>query len=400
MKFIDEVTIEVASGHGGPGCVSFRREIFVPRGGPDGGDGGRGGNVIFKTSTRVHSLLDLKLKTKYRAADGAPGKNQKRSGADAEDLVIIVPPGTVIKNLEGTVLKDLGMDEEYVFLEGGLGGKGNPFYRSSVNQAPTVAQKGLPGKEAKIHLELKLLADVGIIGFPNAGKSTLISRISSARPKVADYPFTTLIPNLGVVRFNEESNFIVADMPGLIKGAHKGHGLGTRFLKHIERTQCFVHIIDASGMSGRDPLQDFKDINTELKMYDKAHADEHDYRPLAERRQIVALNKADVMTEEQMSALIKKFTKIKTDVMVISAATGRNLKDLINRMGEMVFHDKKQNEENEHGKKAKTESKKQQTKKQKTKRHTNGKKGDRKKQSEKKLKNKGTSKSRRKNKKI
>jgi GTP-binding protein len=338
VKFIDEVTIEVASGKGGPGCVSFRREIFVPRGGPDGGDGGRGGDLIFKTSTRVHSLLDLKLKTKYRAEDGEPGRNQKRAGADAKDLVIIVPPGTIIKDLDGHILKDLGQDEEFVFLQGGIGGKGNPFYKSSVNQAPSVAQKGMPGKEATIKLELKLLADVGIIGFPNAGKSTLISHISSARPKVADYPFTTLIPNLGVVRYTDEHNFIVADMPGLIKGAHRGVGLGTRFLKHIERTKCFVHMVDASGMSGRDPFQDFKDINSELALYDKAHRSEEDFKPLASRHQIVALNKADVVAEDRMAELVKKFEKTGASVVVISAATGKNLKDLIHRMGEMVFN--------------------------------------------------------------
>lgn len=346
MKFVDEVTIEVASGKGGPGCVSFRREIFVPRGGPDGGDGGRGGSVIFKTSTRAHSLLDLKLKTKYHAADGNPGKNQNRSGADGEDLVITVPPGTVIKSLDGHIIKDLGNDEEFIFLEGGLGGKGNPFYKSSVNQAPDVAQKGLPGKKETVKLELKLLADVGIIGFPNAGKSTLISHISSAKPKVADYPFTTLIPNLGVVRWNEESNFVVADMPGLIKDAHKGVGLGTRFLKHIERTKCFVHMIDASGMSNRDPLQDLKDINYELKMYDQQHKGEEDFKPLSKRRQIIALNKADVLTSDQIQEYRELFSKkANAEVMIISAATGFNLKELIQKMGEMVFHDDKKAEE-------------------------------------------------------
>jgi GTP-binding protein len=339
VKFVDEVTIEVASGRGGPGCVSFRREIFVPRGGPDGGDGGRGGNVVFKTSTRVHSLLDLKLKSKYKAQDGEAGKTQKRAGADGEDLVIIVPPGTMIKTLDGVLVRDLGPEEEFVFLKGGIGGRGNPFYKSSVNQAPSVAQKGMPGEEATIKLELKLIADVGIIGFPNAGKSTLISRISSAKPKIADYPFTTLIPNLGVVRFNEESNFVVADMPGLIKGAHEGVGLGTRFLKHIERTKCFVHMIDASGLSGRDPVQDFKDINNELEMYDKAHEDEEDFRPLADRTQIVALNKADVVSDEDINKLKIKFLKTGADVIVVSAVTGKNIKELVNRMGEMVFHE-------------------------------------------------------------
>lgn len=350
MKFVDEVTIEVASGHGGPGCVSFRREIFVPRGGPDGGDGGRGGNIIFKTSTRLHSLLDLKLKTKYRAQDGDPGKNQKRSGADGKDLIIPVPQGTIIKDMSGAIIKDLASEEEYVFLEGGIGGKGNPFYKTSVNQAPGVAQKGMPGKEVRIHLELKLLADIGIIGFPNAGKSTLISHISAAKPKIADYPFTTIIPNLGVVRFNEESNFIVADMPGLIKDAHLGVGLGTRFLKHIERTRCFVHLIDASGMSGRDPFQDYKDINHELKMYDVEHKNEEDFRPLFKRKQILALNKADVAPEEDITDLANQFKKMGIEVFIISAATGSNLTKLVNRMGEMVFNGKEDEEKDQKNK--------------------------------------------------
>jgi len=337
VKFVDEVTIEVASGHGGPGCVSFRREIFVPRGGPDGGDGGRGGHVIFKTSTRVHSLLDLKIKTKYKAADGEPGKSQNRSGADGPDLVIIVPPGTIVYSIAGEVIRDLGPDEEFVYMRGGLGGKGNTFYKTSVNQAPSVAQKGLPGEGVTIRLELKLLADVGIIGFPNAGKSTLISRISAAKPKVADYPFTTLTPNLGVVKYSDEHNFVVADMPGLIKGAHQGVGLGTRFLRHIERTKCFVHLVDASGMSGRDPVQDFKEINHELKMYDKSNKDEEDFQPLAQRKQIVVLNKSDVVPEGEMQKLEEKFARMGHPAISISAVAGKNIQKLVNLMGKMVF---------------------------------------------------------------
>jgi GTPase len=344
VKFVDEVVIEVASGHGGPGCVSFRREKYVPRGGPDGGDGGRGGNVIFRTSTRLHSLLDLKLKTKYRAPDGESGDTQNRAGADGKDLILMVPPGTVIKTVEGQIVRDLGPDEEFIFLEGGIGGRGNPFYKSSVNQAPSVAQHGMPGKEARISLELKLLADVGIIGYPNAGKSTLISHISAAKPKVADYPFTTLIPNLGVVRIDDDTNFVVADMPGLIKDAHKGVGLGTRFLKHIERTKCFVHLIDISGVSGRDPRQDFKDINNELKMYDKVHQGEEDFVPLANRQQIIALNKIDTVDEETVRKYLKLFSGEKHKVVTISAATGKNLKELTHLMGGMVFHGEEEKE--------------------------------------------------------
>lgn len=342
MKFVDEVTIEVASGHGGPGCVSFRREKYVPRGGPDGGDGGKGGDVIFKTSTRLHSLLDLKIKTKYRAPDGEKGGTQNRAGSDGENLILWVPPGTVIRSAAGELIRDLGKDDEFVYLQGGKGGMGNTFYKTSVNQAPSVAQKGLPGQEATIQLELKLLADVGIIGYPNAGKSTLISHISAAKPKVADYPFTTLVPNLGVVRVDEETNFVVADMPGLIKDAHKGVGLGTRFLRHIERTKCFVHVIDVSGMSGRDPVQDLKDINYELKMYDRAHEDADDFVPLSRRAQIIALNKIDVLDEVVVEKLKRDFSKVGYKVVAISAATGKNLKELTHLMGEMVFDEKEE----------------------------------------------------------
>jgi len=329
VKFVDEVTIEVASGRGGPGCVSFRREKFVPRGGPDGGDGGRGGHIIFRVDSRLHSLLDLRFKKKYHAPDGEPGGTQNCTGKDGADLILRVPPGTEIKTLDGRVIRDLQQsEEEFLFLEGGIGGKGNTFYKSSVNQAPDIAQKGMPGKSTEIHLELKLLADVGIIGFPNAGKSTLISRISAAKPKVADYPFTTLIPNLGVVRYGDEYSFVVADMPGLIKGAHEGAGLGHRFLKHIERTKFFLHMIDASGISGRDPLQDFHDINEELRLY----SDE-----LGERPQIVALNKSDAVPTEELEILAEKFEKLGVEPMVISAVAGTNIEKLVYKMGQMVF---------------------------------------------------------------
>lgn len=373
MKFIDEVTIEVASGSGGPGCVSFRREIFVPRGGPDGGDGGKGGDVIFRTSTRVHSLLDLKLKTKYQAPSGEPGRNQNRAGADGKDLVIVVPIGTVIKDENGHVLKDLDREQDFLFLPGGMGGRGNPFYKTSVNQAPTVAQKGIPGQSATIRLELKLLADVGIIGFPNAGKSTLISHISAAKPKVADYPFTTLIPNLGVVRYNDESHFVVADMPGLVKGASHGVGLGTRFLRHIERTKCFVHLIDASGMSNRDPIQDFLDINFELQEYDRIHSEDDEFHPLSIRRQIVVLNKADVLSAEAAEDIKRRFQEeVDVDAMVISAATGLGLKELIRKTGEMVFNENK--EENQEGRKnQKANTKKSSSKESREKGKDNGK---------------------------
>ncbi len=341
MKFVDEVTIEVASGRGGPGCVSFRREKFAPRGGPDGGDGGRGGHVIFKTSAQLHSLLDLKFKKKYAAGNGQQGSGSMRTGADGADLVLNVPVGTVIKDSKGKIIKDLNEEGmEFLFLEGGLGGKGNTFYKTSVNQAPSVAQKGLPGEEKDIKLELKLIADVGIIGFPNAGKSTVISRISAAKPKVADYPFTTLVPNLGVVPYGNDRTFVVADMPGLIEGAHKGTGLGIRFLKHIERTKCFLHMIDISGFSGREPMDDFKAINKELELYDQAHANDPEYIPLADRRQVVALNKIDATPEETVTKIKNEFEQEGVEVILLSAATGKNIEPLIFKLGDMVFHGK------------------------------------------------------------
>jgi GTP-binding protein len=340
MKFIDEVKITVASGKGGAGKVSFRREAMVTRGGPDGGDGGDGGDVILKTDSRLHSLLDLRFKNEYRAEGGQPGENQNRAGKDGKDLILSVPPGTVVKDEDGHVLHDLTLETEIVLLEGGLGGKGNVFYKSSVNQAPEVAQKGLPGKELSIHLELKLLADVGIMGLPNAGKSTLISRISSAKPKIADYPFTTLQPNLGVVRFADELSFVVADIPGLIEGAHAGAGLGTQFLRHIERCRVLVHLIDAGPMSGKEPLDAYKEIRHELEMYDKLKADDEGFVPLSPRREIVVLNKIDTLVEDDLMRVRGEFKKKGIEVLEISAATGKNIKPLIDVLGRAIFSGK------------------------------------------------------------
>lgn len=337
MKFIDEVTITVSSGKGGAGAVSFRREAMVPRGGPDGGDGGKGGNVIIKTDPRLHSLLDLRFQKAYRAQDGEPGQGRNRSGKNGDDLILIVPPGTLIKNEDGHILHDLTDQTELVLLEGGLGGKGNVFYKSSVNQAPTVAQKGLPGQEMEIQLELKLLADVGIVGLPNAGKSTLISRISSAKPKIADYPFTTLVPNLGVVRYRDELSFVVADIPGLIEGASSGAGLGTQFLRHIERCRLFVHVIDVSMMSGKEPVDAYNEIRRELELYDESKAGEEGFRPLAARSEIVVLNKIDSVEEMQLRSHVEAFRKRDLEVLTISAATGKNIKELVDVLGKRVF---------------------------------------------------------------
>jgi len=340
MKFIDEVRITVSSGNGGPGKVSFRREAMVPRGGPDGGDGGAGGDVIIEVDSRLHSLLDLRFQKSYSAQNGAPGEHRNCAGKDGEDLVLTVPPGTIIKDENGHVLHDLAEGQRIVFLEGGLGGMGNWFYKSSVNQSPTVAQKGLPGVQKEIQLELKLLADVGIMGLPNAGKSTLISRISAAKPKIADYPFTTLVPNLGVVRFREELTFVVADIPGLIAGAHEGAGLGTQFLRHIERCRLLVHLIDAGPMSGKDILEAYREIRRELELYDSQKEGEEGFEPLSPRQELVVLNKLDSADEGAVRAAAGQFKKMGLPVHMISAATGKGTKELVDELGKRVFSGK------------------------------------------------------------
>jgi len=343
----------VQSGHGGAGSVSFRREKFVPRGGPDGGDGGRGGDVVFKVNSQLGSLLDLKYKRKLFAENGHPGSAVLCSGSNGASIVIQVPPGTILKNEEtGQTLKELNEPgEEFVFLKGGRGGKGNAFFKNSVNQAPHYAQPGEPGEAMQLKLELKLLADVGIIGYPNAGKSTLISRISAAKPKVADYPFTTLVPNLGVVRIAEGRSAVVADIPGLIPGAHEGVGLGIRFLRHIERTKGFVHLIDVSGFSGRDPVQDFKDINYELEMYDRDHYESHEGlgSRLSSRPQIVVLNKIDALNAEDLAQLKKKIKiELKMEPMAISAVTGHGTKELIHEIGRLIEQDSEKTDDETH----------------------------------------------------
>ncbi len=340
MKFIDEVKITVSSGKGGAGKVSFRREALVPRGGPDGGDGGKGGDVIVEADSRLRSLLDLRFQKAYRAEDGLPGEQQMRSGKDGANLVLKIPPGTLIKDNEGRILYDLTEGQVITLLEGGIGGRGNPFYKSSVNQAPTVAQKGMPGKELDIQLELKLLADVAIVGLPNAGKSTLISRISSAKPKIADYPFTTLVPNLGVVRFKEELTFVVADIPGLIEGAHEGHGLGTQFLRHIQRCRFFVHLIDIGPTAVKGPLESYEEIRHELKMYDELKKGEDGFEPLADRPEIIVINKVDSVDETYMRESMDIFRKKDLQVMAISAVTGKNTKELVALLGGRVFNEK------------------------------------------------------------
>lgn len=339
MQFVDEVHISVRSGKGGAGCVSFRRESHVPRGGPDGGDGGHGGNVEMVVNPQLSSLIDLKYKSKYNAGDGQPGKGQNRSGPDGADLILQVPPGTVVKNTENkSLIVDLADQESYLLLKGGMGGKGNSFYKNSVHQAPEIAQKGMPCEELDVTLELKILADIGIIGFPNVGKSTLISRISAAKPKIADYHFTTLVPNLGVVKVEEGKNFVVADIPGLVEGAHKGVGLGSQFLRHIERTRAFVHVIDVTSSSTYEPIKSYNLINEELSSYDSLMGEEGHLEPLSTRKQIVVLNKVDSVPEEDLAEVIKSFKEeLGLEVLCISAVTGKNIQPLIYKMADLVY---------------------------------------------------------------
>lgn len=345
MKFVDEVSISVSSGRGGPGMVSFRRESMDPRGGPDGGDGGRGGHVVFRVSDRLNTLIDFRFKKQFNAPNGEHGQRRNMTGADGADLILSVPPGTVVRETaSGMTLLDLSEPGDTVFLEGGRGGKGNWFFRTSINQAPDRAQPGEEGEAREITLELKLIADVGVIGYPNAGKSTLISVVSAAKPKIADYPFTTLVPNLGVVRANDEQSFVVADIPGLVPGAHRGVGLGTQFLRHIERTGLFVHLIDATGENGRDPLQDYRDINIELSAYDNSKRDDEGYRPLSTRQQIVVLNKADAVTDSALDELKARFAKIGVETRVISAAARKGTRELINEIAASLRATKQQDE--------------------------------------------------------
>lgn len=337
MKFVDEVTITVRSGKGGPGKVSFRKEAMTPRGGPDGGDGGRGGSIVFRVNPQINSLLEYRFKSKYAAEDGHSGDGANMSGAAGRDLILQVPAGTLLRDGEtGEIVLDLSQPGDTVFLQGGRGGKGNWFFRTSVNQAPEHAQPGEMGQSRVLHLELKLIADVGVIGYPNAGKSTLISAISAARPKIADYPFTTLTPNLGVVRVDQDRSIVVADIPGLVPGAHEGVGLGTQFLRHIERTGLFVHLIDASEAAGRQALQDYRDILHELREYDRAKIEQEGFRPLAPRRQLVVLNKIDAVSSDRLEELQRDFKREGVETMQISAATGRGTRELIFEMGRRV----------------------------------------------------------------
>lgn len=322
MRFVDEVKIKVEAGDGGRGCVSFRREKFVPHGGPDGGDGGDGGDVIVVADPQMTTLLDLRQQKAYRAKRGGNGRGKGMHGRNGEERIIRVPTGTMIRELETQKLvADVrNADDRIVVAKGGRGGKGNSHFTSSTNRTPRFAQPGLPGDECELQLELRLLADVGLVGLPNAGKSTLISVISAARPKIADYPFTTLVPNLGVVASGDEGSFVVADIPGLIEGAHRGEGLGHRFLRHVSRTRVLVHVIDVFGVEGRDPKADFDTINAELALFDEE---------LLQKPQIVTVSKVDLLPDRAMlSDLRNFFESAGHPFCAISAVTGEGVTEL------------------------------------------------------------------------
>jgi GTP-binding protein len=323
--FVDEVDIHVIAGSGGNGCLSFRREKFVPRGGPDGGDGGGGGSVYVTAIATKNTLVDFRFHPEFKARRGQHGQGANRTGQTAPDLDVTVPIGTLVyEKRDGAMrlLADLAeVDQRVLVARGGRGGRGNARFVSSTNRAPRRTEPGEEGEETFLRLELKLLADVGLIGFPNAGKSTLISRISAARPKIADYPFTTLAPNLGVVSLSGDRSFVVADVPGLIKGAHEGHGLGDRFLRHVERTKVLLHLVDVSGASGRDPVEDFDTIQQELELFD---------RRLAEKPQIVAANKIDALDDpDALERLTKHVRARKLPMMQISGVRGDGLPELL-----------------------------------------------------------------------
>ncbi len=332
--FVDEVDIHVIAGSGGNGCLSFRREKFVPRGGPDGGDGGAGGSVYVKAIATKNTLVDFRYHPEFKARRGQHGQGSNRTGQTAPDLDVTVPIGTLVYDKSDgaqRLLADLAEEGQRVLVaRGGRGGRGNARFVSSTNRAPRRTEPGEDGEEKFLRLELKLLADVGLIGFPNAGKSTLISRISAARPKIADYPFTTLVPNLGVVSLSDGRSFVVADVPGLIKGAHEGHGLGDRFLRHVERTKVLVHLVDVSGASGRDPVEDFDTIQQELQLFD---------RRLAEKPQIVAANKVDALDDP---AALKRLTRHvrarKLPMMQISGVRGDGLPELLEAAWREIAH--------------------------------------------------------------
>lgn len=329
MKFVDFVRIHVKAGDGGKGCVSFRREKYVPRGGPDGGDGGKGADVIVMADRRLHTLLDHRYKKQYIGKNGQQGMGSNMHGKDGETLVIRVPMGTIVINTaDNDVLADL--DEEgksIIVAKGGKGGLGNAHFATAVRQVPRYAQPGLPGEEAELILELKLLADVGIIGLPNAGKSTLISVVSAARPKIANYPFTTLVPNLGVVKYSDFKSFVIADIPGVIEGAHRGAGLGHQFLRHVERTSILVHVVDVSDMTEGDVIGNYLTVNRELEKY---------AQKLARKPQVVVASKVDIANGGKLQALRDYCMQNNIQLFEISAPIHQGTDELVGNLAQLL----------------------------------------------------------------
>lgn len=329
MQFVDEVRIRVKAGDGGNGCVSFRREKFVPKGGPDGGNGGKGGDVIIRADRQLGTLLDFKFRTQYHAERGEHGRGKKQDGKWGSDTILRVPAGTVVRDAETReVIGDLVNDQEAVVaVRGGRGGRGNAEFATSTNQAPRRAEPGKPGEERELLLELKLLADVGLVGFPNAGKSTLISVISAARPKIADYPFTTLTPNLGIVRVAEEKSFVVADIPGLIEGAHTGKGLGIQFLRHIERTRVLVFLIECTS---QDPKREFTILLNELKQYNPT---------VAKKPKLIALTKTDLIKADELKRMRRLTFGRSLKAIPISAVARKGIEELLKAIWEKLKKD-------------------------------------------------------------
>jgi GTP-binding protein len=333
--FVDEVDIQVTAGDGGNGCLSFRREKFVPRGGPDGGDGGPGGSVYIVAAPRKNTLVDFRFHPEFKAERGRHGQGANKTGATGRDLEIEVPIGTLVfektDGIGNTPLADLTAEGQRVLVaKGGRGGRGNARFVSSTNRAPRRVEPGEPGEMRQLRLQLKLIADVGLVGFPNAGKSTLISRISAARPKIADYPFTTLTPNLGVVTLSDDRSVVVADVPGLIEGAHEGHGLGDRFLRHVERTKVLVHLVDVSGASGREPVDDFEIIRNELRLFNP---------DVAAKPQIVVASKVDALDDpSRLESLRQHVKESGLPFHAISGVTGEGLPALLEAVWAVVEH--------------------------------------------------------------
>ena len=335
MKFVDEVRIRVEAGDGGEGCVAFRREKYVPRGGPSGGDGGAGGNVVLRVDAGLSTLLDLSYPQTLRAGRGEHGRGKEQSGARGDDLVLRVPGGTLVyDDQDGDLLADLrAPGDEIVVARGGRGGLGNQHFATSTRQAPRHAQPGTPGEQKMLRLELRLLADAGLLGFPNVGKSTLIRAVSAARPRVADYPFTTLVPHLGVVRVDDEASFVLADVPGLIPGAHEGHGLGTRFLRHLSRTAVLVHLLDVSGLTGRDPLDDYDALCRELALASPE---------LGTKPQIVVAGRVDLAeTRDRLPEVRARLHARGIGLHAVSGVTGEGTRELVQRIMSAVLAERR-----------------------------------------------------------